>query len=53
MKHMCAVKNDDIASRQIGYQENKKKPRQVNLGNMDLIFSFFFLLLGMDLRYEK
>lgn len=52
LRHVCVVKNDDIAIRQIAYQEYKK-PRQANLGNRDLIFSFIFLLLGMDLRYKK
>lgn len=46
---MGAVKNEDIAGRQVGCQENKK-PRQVTLGNMDLLFSLLLLLLEMGLR---
>lgn len=50
MRHMGAV---NIARRQGGCHEMNKKPRQVNLGNTDLIFSFVFLLLEMALRYKQ
>jgi len=53
LRHTGAVKNDDTASRQVGCQKKNKKPRQVNLGNTDLISPFLLSLLEMGLRYEK
>lgn len=48
--HMRAVNKDNVASR---CGEKNKKPRQIKLGNMDLIFSFPLLLLEIGQRHKK
>lgn len=50
LRHMRAVNKDNVASR---CGEKNKKPRQIKLGNMDLIFSFPLLLLEIGQRHKK
>lgn len=50
---VCVVNKDGAANRQVGVGKRTKKPRQINLGNIDLMFSFPLLLLERGPRYEK
>lgn len=50
---VCVVNKDGSANRQVGVGKRTKKPRQINLGNIDLMFSFPLSLLERGPRYEK